>query len=117
MIRLITNIDDEGLCKLYNEAAAFVYPSMFEGFGIPILEAMACGCPIVASNIPSTVEIAGNYPIYFEATQIESLMNALDQVVVDPINTDRIHAREEHLKIFSWDKTASQTLEVYRSLY
>ncbi len=78
-VHQITYPSDEVLCSLYNQALAFIYPSHFEGFGIPLLEAMNCGCLIVASDIPSTREIAGEIPIYFEATKIDSLLHALDQ--------------------------------------
>ena len=61
----IGDVDDETLCRVYNEATALVFPSLYEGFGIPLLEAMSCGCPIIASRIPSTVEIAGECAIYF----------------------------------------------------
>ena len=65
-VHFLRNVDDLTICHLYNQAAAFVYPSLYEGFGIPLLEAMACGCPVVASRIPSTVEVAGDCPFYFE---------------------------------------------------
>ncbi|MFX0199677.1 MAG: glycosyltransferase family 4 protein [Candidatus Hodarchaeota archaeon] len=116
-VHLVGNIADVRLCHLYNHATAFVYPSLFEGFGIPVLEAMACGCPVVASRIPSTIEVAGECPIYFEPTQVESLLDALDVALFERRDSARVQAGLKHVKRYSWDKTARQTLDVYRELY
>ena len=82
-VHLLTDVDDERLCRLYNCAAALVYPSLYEGFGVPLLEAMACGCPIIASRIPSTIEVAGECPIYVEPTEPEDLIEAFDTAVAE----------------------------------
>lgn len=116
-VKLLKDVDDETLCRLYNSAAAFVYPSLYEGFGIPLLEAMACGCPIVASRIPSTIEVAGNSPIYFDLAEEDDLINALDTALSQGRNSERVQAGLRKVKSYSWDKTAAQTLEVYRSAY
>jgi glycosyltransferase involved in cell wall biosynthesis len=116
-VKLLSNIDDETLCYLYNRALAFVYPSVYEGFGMPLLEAMACGCPIIASCIPSTVEVAGNSTIYFDPSEEDDLLNALDTALSEGRNSERIQAGLERVKFYSWDKTAAQTLEVYRSAH
>ena len=115
-VHLITDADDETLCHLYNQAAAFVYPSLYEGFGIPLLEAMACGCPVIASRIPSTIEVAGGCPIYFEPTELDSLVNAFDVSLSEGRDSERVWAGIERVKRYSWDKVAAQTLEVYRTL-
>jgi glycosyltransferase involved in cell wall biosynthesis len=115
-MHLLDKVDDETLCRLYNKAAAFVYPSRYEGFGIPLLEAMSCGCPVVASRIPSTVEVAGGCPIYFDPEQTEGLVTALDKALAEGRDSERTLAGLERAKGFSWQKTAEQTLEVYRSL-
>ena len=108
--------DDKVLCDLYNQALAFVYPSLYEGFGIPLLEAMACGCPIIASRIPSTQEVAGDCPIYFEPLEVESLLFALESVFDESEVTHRVQAGLERVKNYSWERTARQTLDVYYSL-
>jgi glycosyltransferase involved in cell wall biosynthesis len=91
-VRRINHADDETLCLLYNRAQALIYPSLYEGFGLPPLEAMACGCPVIASRIPSTVEVAGDIPFYFEPSEPESLRDALDTALSETHNTDRITA-------------------------
>jgi len=113
---LLNGVDDETLCVLYNLASAFVLPSLYEGFGIPLLEAMACGCPVVASRIPSTLEVAGECPIYFDTSNPESLVAALDRALLEGKASQRIGLGLERVKRFSWDQTARQTLEIYRSL-
>ncbi len=115
-VHLFENIDDVMLCRLYNQAVAFVYPSLYEGFGIPLLESMACGCPIIASCIPSTVEVAGDCPIYFEPTEIDDLINAFDIAVTEGRNYERVRLGLERSRAFSWDQTAAQTLEVYHTI-
>ena len=116
-VHLIRDADDESLCHLYNQAAAFVYPSLYEGFGLPLLEAMACGCPLVASRIPSTLEVAGECPIYFEPAEVDALCDALDLAMSQGRDSGRVQTGLERVKRYSWDKTARQTLEVYQTLY
>jgi len=115
-VHLLTDIDDMNLCQLYNQAAAFVYPSLYEGFGIPLLEAMSCGCPIVASYIPSTIEVAGAIPIYFKPSDVDDIVNALDVAMFEGRNSERVRLGLERVKKYSWDKTAAKTLDVYRTL-
>ncbi|MCJ7777214.1 MAG: glycosyltransferase family 4 protein [Sedimentisphaerales bacterium] len=116
-VQLLQDVDDETLCRLYNSAAAFVFPSLYEGFGIPLLEAMACGCPIVASHIPSTIEVAGDCPIYFDLSEEDDLLNALDIALSEGRNSERVREGLKRVKSYSWDRTAAQTLEVYRNIY
>jgi len=115
-VQVLTDVDDQTLCQLYNQALGLVYPSLYEGFGIPLLEAMACGCPIVASRISSTIEVAGDCPIYFDPTEEDDLLNALDIALSQGRNSERIQTGLEKVKSYSWDKTAAQTLKIYRSV-
>jgi len=115
-ITLIENPNDITLTVLYNQAAALVYPSLYEGFGIPLLEAMACGCPIVASNIPSTLEIARECPIYFDSKDIGGLVSAFDAIIDEGRKSQRTKDGLDRVKDYSWDKTARQTLEIYHHL-
>ncbi len=113
---LHTDADDRTLCYLYNRAVMFVCPSLYEGFGIPQLEAMACGCPIVASRIPSTMEVAGECPIYFDPTSVDGLIRAFDVALSEGRNSERTQMGLKTVVSYSWDKTAAQTLQVYREV-
>ncbi len=115
-VDLITDISDKELCQLYNRAAAFVFPSLYEGFGMPLLEAMACGCPVIASRIPATIEVAGDCPVYFEPTEQESLLAAFDIPLSESRESERTRAGLKRVEKYSWDATAKQTLGVYEAL-
>lgn len=115
-VRLFPFPDDSVLRDLYNQALAFVYPSLYEGFGIPLLEAMSCACPVIASRIPSTVEVAGDVPIYHEPGNWEQLLSNLDQAYQESKSPERILSGLDRAKQFSWELTAQQTAELYRDL-
>jgi glycosyltransferase involved in cell wall biosynthesis len=115
-VHLLPAVDDQLLACLYNHAQAFVYPSLFEGFGIPLLEAMACGCPVVASRIPTTVEVANEHPFYFEPTDVDDLLAALDAALFEGRQPARVESGVRRAQQYSWNSTAEKTLQVYRSL-
>ena len=115
-VRLLRDVSDHELACLYSNAAAFVYPSLYEGFGIPLLEAMACGCPIVASHIPSTMEVAGEQPFYFEAEDIDSLLEALNAALLEGRRPEKVESGIKRAQQYSWDSCAEKTLQVYHSL-
>ncbi|MDX1416594.1 MAG: glycosyltransferase family 1 protein [Candidatus Promineifilaceae bacterium] len=115
-VRLLTNIDDVQLAQLYNQAQAFICPSLYEGFGIPLLEAMASGCPVVASRIPSTLEVAGEYPFYFDPQNGAELLASLESALAEGRQSSRIKSAIKHTQRYNWDKTARRTLQVYCSL-
>lgn len=106
-------VNDEELCALYNQALAFVYPSLAEGFGIPLLEAMACGCKIVASRIPVFAEVARDVPYFFEPLNKDELISALDMACFLGESPARPNSP---LEDYSWDRTARETLRVYEEL-
>lgn len=109
-------VTDEFLCLLYNRAAAFVYTSLYEGFGIPLLEAMACRCPVVASDIPTTREVAGSRPFYFDATDAGDLRGALDAAVGSGREQERLDDGQRHAGTYTWQATARQLDAIYREL-
>jgi len=115
-VRRLSGVDDRTLCRLYNKAMALIHPSLYEGFGIPLLEAMACGCPIIASRIPTTLEIAGDQPVYYEAGRPDGLVSALDAVRREGRDPERTRAGLAIAGKYSWTETARLTLSVYREL-
>ncbi len=106
------NVDDADLPTIYSAASCFILPSLYEGFGLPILEAMACGCPVVASNRTSIPEIAGGNAILVQPT-VEGVSNGIKQALSSP--PDREKAME-HAKGFSWERMAEETANIYKSL-
>lgn len=110
---LRSDVSDEELCALYNQALAFVYPSFAEGFGIPILEAMACGCPVVASRIPTFMEVARDIPYFFDPLDKDQLLAALDAACS---STQDQAEREDILSQYSWDRNAHATLQLYQKV-
>lgn len=113
-IKLLTKVTDDNLVELYNLAQAFIFPSLYEGFGIPLLEAMSCGCPVIASRIPSTEEVACELPIYFDPNNIDSFLSAMDLALIEGKDSSRVKLGIEHVKQYSWERTAKLVLDVYR---
>jgi glycosyltransferase involved in cell wall biosynthesis len=108
------HVDDETLACLYTGASAFVFPSLYEGFGLPILEAMACGCPVICSNAASLPEVAGDAAFQLDPTDAEGLAHALDSVLTDStLRRSMIQKGIERAQQFSWKETAAKTLEVF----
>lgn len=108
-------VPDPDLVSLYAGAAVFVYPSLYEGFGLPILEAMACGAPVIASNTTSMPEVAGDAALLIDPTATEALARALDQVARDPGLAGTLRRKgAERARAFSWRQTARLTLQAYR---
>jgi glycosyltransferase involved in cell wall biosynthesis len=108
---------DTHLAKLYRCSVAFVYPSLYEGFGIPPLEAMSCGTAVIASNCSSIPEVVGDAALLFNPKSTGDLADILLSVLDNPIERDRMIARGyQRAQAFSWDKTVAQTLDVYRSV-
>ena len=113
-VRYAGRPSERELAALYSHAAAFIYPSLYEGFGIPLVEAMSRGCPIVASDIPSSREIAMGSASYFDPTSPAELATALRDVVQnEPLSPRRPDARAGD---FSWDRTARGILDIYAGL-
>jgi glycosyltransferase involved in cell wall biosynthesis len=115
-VQLLTETNDMMLRALYQQALAFVYPSLAEGFGIPLLEAMACGCPVVAARLPSTLEVAGEVPIFFDPERQDSLIAALDAADLEARTSDRVRLGLQQARRYDWNMTARGTLAVYSGL-
>ncbi len=114
-IDLLGRISDEELVKLYNKATLFVYPSLFEGFGLPIVEAMSCGAPVITSNNSSLPEAGGEAAIYLEnPTDEKELSDKITQILNNQDQQSKLsRASIKQAEKFSWDKTVSQTLELF----
>jgi glycosyltransferase involved in cell wall biosynthesis len=109
--------DDPTLVQAYKNAMAFVYPSLYEGFGIPILEAFACECPVVCSRTSCFPEIAGDAALYFDPKDFRSIKAALLQILGDKGLRENMRA-QGYLRVqrYSWEKSARETLAVYQSV-
>ncbi|SJZ68187.1 Glycosyltransferase involved in cell wall bisynthesis [Trichlorobacter thiogenes] len=108
---------DAMLAGLYKHACLFVYPSLYEGFGIPPLEAMAYDCPVVCSNVSSIPEVVGDAGQYFDPTSTGEIMAAIERTANDPtLRNTLIEAGRKRIQKFSWERCATETLAVYRKL-
>ncbi len=108
---------DAVLGSFYGAARAFVYPSLYEGFGIPPLEAMAHGCPVISSNASSMPEVIGSAGAYFDPGDTDEMRQVIESVVYSDSRIDALRrAGAERLKVFSWDKCTRETLDIYKSL-
>lgn len=109
------NTDD--LRLLYSNAALFVFPSRYEGFGLPILEAMACGTPVITSNTTAPPEVAGDAAILVNPDEVDQLGEAIVRVLQDPILQVDLRAKGfERAGQFTWERTARETLALYREI-
>lgn len=116
-IRLLGYVSRESLLRLYRTAAALAFPSLDEGFGMPALEAMSAGLPVVTSNRSGTAEAAGDAALLVDPTDTAAIAEALRQAVEDSgLRQDLIRKGHARAAEFRWDAAASKTLEVYRKL-
>lgn len=117
-IKLLGFVEDDDLPYLYNLAKVFVYPSFYEGFGLPVLEAMACGCPVITSNTSSLPEVIGNAGIMIDPKNLENeLIPAVEKILNSPtIRNELIEKGFVEAKKFSWIKTVKRTLNIYENV-
>lgn len=115
--RLLGKVSDEELRALYAGAAVFAYPSLYEGFGLPVLEAMAAGAPVITSNVSSLPEVAGDAALLIDPRSTQALAGALEQVLSDPALAARLRAAAgPRAAQFSWERTARETLAVLQAI-
>ena len=113
-IKKLGFVSDEDLVALYNLATAFVMPSLYEGFGLPILEAMSSGCPVVTSKEGSLPEVAGDAAYVVDAYSIDAIAEGINKVVGDRQLAQKLREKGlKQAKRFSWEKTAEATVQVY----
>lgn len=116
-VEFLGRVDDETLATLYAHATAFVYPSLYEGFGLPPLEAMAHGTPVIASNRTSIPEVVGDAGVYIDPTDKNDLADALERVLTSQSLRERLREKgQQRYQEFSWERTARETLAVYEQL-
>ena len=110
-------VPDELLPDLYAGAGVFVYPSLYEGFGLPVLEAMACGTPVIASNTSALPEIAGDAARLVDPRDVDELARALVEMLSDTALRETFTQKGlAHVKTFSWQATARRVWEAYHSV-
>jgi glycosyltransferase involved in cell wall biosynthesis len=110
-------VTEAQLIDLYQHAVVFVFPSRYEGFGLPVLEAMACGCPVIASNTSSLPEVFGNAALSADPLDVKGFADHLEQVLIDP--QCRQELRRKGLlraSMFSWEHTAGEMVKVYEKV-
>jgi glycosyltransferase involved in cell wall biosynthesis len=114
-IRITGWIPRDDLMKLYAHATAFLYPSIFEGFGMPVLEAMAAGLPVACSDIPPLREVAGDAALFFDPLNEDAIAEALERITSDPPLRKRLAvAGPSRAREFNWDRSAELTLAALR---
>ncbi|MFC1959428.1 glycosyltransferase family 4 protein [Chloroflexota bacterium] len=116
-VHFIGFADDQDLPALYSAAAAVPYVSLYEGFGLPVLEAMACGTPVIASNLSSIPEVAGNAALLVDPTDSAAIATAIQTVLDKPmLQKQLIDSGYQQARQFTWQKSAQNLLQVYRQV-
>src|SRR3989338_9253751 len=115
-VKFLGHVADEELAKLYSGAEALLFPSLFEGFGLPILEAQACGCPVITSNLSSMPEVAGKGAVFVDPYSVDDIVIGLRKMEDRRLRMEMIKKGFENIKRFSWEKAARETLAVLESL-
>jgi glycosyltransferase involved in cell wall biosynthesis len=113
----VDGVSNEGLADYYSSAAALIMPSFYEGFGLPLIEAMACGCPVIASNSSSLPEVAGDAALFVDPHDQHGLAEAIRRVTANrALREEMIEKGFRRAQQFSWEKTAQETLQVYHRI-
>lgn len=116
-VQFIGPVPSSELPALYSGSSAFVFPSIYEGFGIPVLEAMACGAPVVASNTSSLPEVAGDAAVMVDPYKTNEIADAIYDLISNPEKAELFKKKGfERVRLFSWKKTAEDTLRIYREV-
>jgi len=114
-LKVLGFVPQEDLPALYSGASCFVYPSFYEGFGLPVLEAMSCGCSVVTTNKGSLAEIAGNAAQLVDPLSIENICDGIKKAIKN--RSDHIEAGFKQAAKFSWNRAIKETLQAYREVY
>lgn len=116
-VKFLHTVSDDELPNFYKNAICFVLPSLYEGFGLPVLEAMKYGCPVLTSNISSLPEVGGEAALYFDPQSTEDIAKSLESIIQNPeLRKELVQKGYQQVKKFSWEKTARETLRVLEEL-
>lgn len=116
-IKFTGRISDEELIEIYSKARLLIQPSLYEGFGLPPLEAMSCGCPVVSSHAGSLPEVCGNAAVYFDPYEINDMADKIYKVIVDDLfRLELIKHGYRRVKMFNWKKTADRKVKLIRQI-
>lgn len=116
-VRFLEFVPDEDLAVLYQNARCFVLPSLYEGFGLPILEAMSNGCPVITSNVSSLPEAGGDAALYVNPTDVNDIASKISMLLKDErLREELVKKGYQQVKKFSWEKTARETLKVLEEI-
>ena len=116
-VKLLGFVAEDTQADLYAAAAAFVYPSLAEGFGLPVLEALACGAAVATSGSTALPEVAGDAALYFDPTDTDDMRSVLERLLTDEAEAERLRTKAlERATRFTWKKAARETLELYERL-
>jgi glycosyltransferase involved in cell wall biosynthesis len=116
-VRFLTDVDDADLAALYNAAELVVYPSLYEGFGLPALEALACGCPLACSGTSSLLEVVGEAAVTFDPYSLEDMVETIDALLQDEERRRMLTQRGlERAALFTWEKAAAETSALYHQI-
>lgn len=114
-VHFVFNVSDSELAFLYNGATAMIFPSSYEGFGLPILEAMACGCPVVTSNNSSLSEVGGNAALYLNTSAISDIEIVLAGFENNGFNLLELKDKSiAQATKFNWQNTAAKHIDIYK---
>ncbi len=112
-VKFLGRLKDKELISLYRNALCFAYPSLYEGFGLPPLEAMACGTPVVTSNVSSLPEVCGKAALFVNPYSIESIQRGLEKIITDEnLRKELIKKGKEQVKKYSWEKSAKKLVDI-----
>lgn len=113
-VKILSSLNDREIVALYNGCRSFVFPSLYEGFGLPILEAMQCGAPVITSNTSSCPEVAGDAAILVDPSNSEQISSAINQICTDDILRNQlIEKGHQRAKLFSWNRFAQEMMKIY----
>ena len=116
-VKFLDNVTDEDLPSLYKNAVCFCLPSLYEGFGLPVLEAMQYGCPVATSNVSSLPEAGGDAAVYFDPNDPDDIAKSLESIIQNEELRDKLIKKGyEQVKKFSWEKAADKTLQILESV-